>query len=149
MEEEIKFIVFKNVNEIPKVNSLDGLCFYFANNIKADLELMEIPVSMHNINEGKGYDHYYLLAGEKKDYLIDPTYSQFLPKRGEKTIMFEDFPATILQKNERGKLILNSLLKDGFHHLEKGDLDIYLSSFKLKEREENKDENKIRISKKR
>ena len=42
MEEMIRFVVFKNVGEASvKVDSLDGLCFYFANNIKADLEMME------------------------------------------------------------------------------------------------------------
>ena len=47
MEEEIKFVVFKNLSEVkPKVDNLDGLCYYFANNIKADLEMMEIPVNM-------------------------------------------------------------------------------------------------------
>ena len=139
MEEEIKFVVFKNLSEaVPRVDSVDGLCYYFANNIKADLEMMEIPVSMYNINEGKGYNHYYLLAGNQQDYLIDPTYSQFLPKLNEKPILFEDFPASVLEKTERGKEILGNLLHDGYHKLIDDDFDIYLSGFKLKERKQHR-----------
>ena len=126
----IRFVVFKNVGEASvKVDSLDGLCFYFANNIKADLEMLEIPVEMYNID--KGYGHYYLIADN--EYLIDPTYSQFL-KANEISIVFEDFPANVLKKDERGKVILNDLLENGYHKLEKGDMNIYLSSFKVKER---------------
>ena len=132
MEEIIRFIVLKNLDDVnDKHVSLDGLCFYFANNIKADLEMMEIPVSMHNI-EGD-YDHYYLLVGDG-EYLIDSTYIQFLPKDGEKTILFEDFPASILEKTDRGKEILGDLLYNGYHKLIGDDMDIYLSSFKLKEK---------------
>lgn len=131
----IRFVIFNNLSEVDdKEIPLDGLCFYFANNIKADLEMMEVPVTMYNINEGEGYDHYYLLAGDDSDYLIDPTYTQFLPKIGEKTILFEDFPARVLEKTERGKGILGDLLHDGYHKLEDNDMDIYLSGFKLKER---------------
>ena len=131
MEEMIRFIVFKNLSEVEvKVDSLDGLCFYFANNIKADLEMMEIPVEMYNINEGDGYDHYYLIADNT--YLIDPTYTQFLDKPNEKPIVFEDFPANVLKKSERGKVILKDLLENGYHKLGRGDLLIYLSGFTLK-----------------
>lgn len=128
MEEMIRFIILKNLEELDNYDSLEGLCFYFANNIKADLEMMEISVSMHNI-EGA---HYYLLVGE--EYLIDPTYVQFLPKEGEKAIMFEDFPANILEKTDRGREILGDLLYNGYHKLEGNDMDIYLASFKLKEK---------------
>ena len=128
MEEMIRFIILKNLEELDNYDSLDGLCFYFANNIKADLEMMEIPVSLHNI-EG---EHYYLLAGE--EYLIDPTYVQFLPKKDEKTIVFEEFPAKILEKSDRGREILGNLLYNGYHKLKENDMDIYLSSFRLKEK---------------
>lgn len=131
MEEMIRFVIFNNLNEVSSEIPLDGLCYYFANNIKADLEMMEIPVTMYNINNGEGYNHYYLLADN--DYLIDPTYTQFLPKAGEKTIMFEDFPAKILESSERGKLIVKDLVCDGYHKLSDDDLNIYLSGFKLKE----------------
>ena len=130
MEEMIRFIVFKNVSEA-NAESMDGLCFYFANNIKADLEMMDIDVKMYNINEKDGYDHYYLIADK---FLIDPTYSQFLPKVNESPISFEDFPVNVLMKDERGKVILKDLLENGYHKLEENDLDIYLSGFKFKER---------------
>ena len=139
MEEEIRFVVFKNLSEVKtEVDNLDGLCYYFANNIKADLEMMEIPVNMYNINEGEGYDHYYLLAGDNADYLIDPTYSQFLPKLNETPILFEDFPASVLEKTEQGKEILGDLLRNGYHKLSDDDFDVYLSGFKLKERKRHK-----------
>ena len=132
MEEMIKFVVFKNVEEASfMVDSLDGLCYYFANDIKADLEMMEIPVLMYNINDGGGHDHYYLIAND--EFLIDPTYSQFMEKPNEKPIMFEDFPGKLLKKTARGKEILIDLLENGYHKLIEGDMDIYLSSFKLKD----------------
>ena len=75
-----------------------------------------------------------MLAGDDEKYLIDPTYSQFLPKLNEKPILFEDFPANVLDKTEQGKIILSDLLHDGYHKLSGNDYDIYLLSFKLKER---------------
>lgn len=136
MEEMIRFIVLKNLDEVKdKDISLEGLCYYFANNIKADLEMMEIPVSIYSI--GNGY-RYYLLAGKDCEYLIDPSYSQFLPKEGEETILFEDFPASVLEKSERGKEILGNLLHDGYHKLNCNDMDIYLDSFRLKERKKHR-----------
>lgn len=131
MEDMIKFVVLENLDEVKERGfSTDGLCFYFANNIKADLEMMEIPVQMYNINEGEGYDHYYLIANN--EYLIDPTYSQFMEKPNETPIMFSDFPGNILKQSERGRIIVDDLLAYGYHKLIKGDMDIYLSSFKLK-----------------
>ena len=139
MEEMIRFIIFNNLSEVNlQVKDLDGLCFYFANNIKADLEMMEIPVKMYNINEGNGYDHYYLLAGENMNYLIDPTFSQFLPKVNEEPILFEDFPARVLENDEKGKIILSDLLQSGYHKLIDNDFEKYLSCFKLKERKKRK-----------
>ena len=133
MEEMIRFVVFKNLDETLNENvSLDGLCFFFFFNIKADLDMMEIPSHIYNI-EGD-YDHYYLIAGENDDYLIDPTYLQFLPKENERPIMFKEFPATVLEKTDRGKEILGDLLYNGYHKLMGDDMDIYLSSFKLKEK---------------
>ena len=137
MEEMIRFVVFKNLDETLNENvSLDGLCFYFANNIKADLDMMEIPAHIYNI-EGD-YDHYYLIAGDNADYLIDPTYSQFLPKLNETPILFENFPASVLEKTEQGKEILGDLLRNGYHKLSGNDFDVYLSGFKLKERKKHK-----------
>ena len=132
MEEIIRFIILNNLEEVGKIDSLDGLCFYFANNIKADLELMEVPVSIYNINEGEGYNHYYLIADY--EYLIDVTYGQFMERENEVPIMFADFPGNILGSSSRGKVILEDLLNFGYHKLEDGDLDIYLASFKLKEK---------------
>ena len=80
----------------------------------------------------------YLLAGKDCEYLIDPSYSQFLPKEGEETILFENFPASVLEKSERGKEILGNLLHDGYHKLNCNDMDIYLDSFRLKERKKHR-----------
>ena len=125
MEEEIRFIILKNLEEVnSRVDSLEGLCFYFAKNIQADLEMMEIPSCINKIN---GYDHYYLIADE---YLIDPTYSQFLPK-DEKLVSLQEYPTKVLEKTEKGKEILGDLLYNGYHKLEDDDINIYLSSFKV------------------
>ena len=48
--------------------------------------------------------------------------------------MFKEFPATVLEKTDRGKEILGDLLYNGYHKLMGDDMDIYLSSFKLKEK---------------
>ena len=110
MEEEIRFIILKNLEEVnSRVDSLEGLCFYFAKNIQADLEMMEIPSCINKID---GYDHYYLIADE---YLIDPTYSQFLPK-DEKLVSLQEYPAKVLEKTEKGKEILETGNQDFVNH---------------------------------
>ena len=61
-----------------------------------------------------------------------------LPKLNETPILFEDFPASVLEKTEQGKEILGDLLRNGYHKLLGNDFDVYLSGFKLKERKKHK-----------
>ena len=117
---------FKNTD----VSGFDGLCFYFSNNIKSYLEEQDIDVKIFNIHDltNVDYDHYFLIAD---NFLIDLTYSQFLPKNG-KLRFFDDFPSNILKKSVEGEKILSNLLNNGYFKIE-NNLDLYLSSFKNKE----------------
>ena len=138
-EEIIKITIDYVLGEFRDTNisNFDGLCFYFSNNIKSYLEEQGIPADMYNIRDLSDidYDHYFLIAD---GFLIDLTYSQFLPKRG-KLRFFEDFPSNILKSSIEGKMILNRLLKDGYFKIN-NNLHIYLNCFKKKE---NSYENKI------
>lgn len=118
----IKITIYNNMENIDS----EGLCFYYANNIKSDLENLNIPVEMYDINK----KHYYLIADNK--YLIDPSYSQFLPKENQRPINYQEFPAKVLESSQRGKEILGNLLSNGYHVLQDDDYDIYLNSFKLR-----------------
>lgn len=136
MEKElIEIAIYENLNDA-KVENFDGLCFYFSNNIKHDLEIMEISVNIWNIRNltGCNYDHYFLVAGDDDKYLIDVTFSQFLEKKGEIPIVFADFPANNLLQSNRGKIILKKLIDSGYIKMESDDFDIYLNCFTPKER---------------
>lgn len=124
---------FKNIN----VSDFDGLCFYFSNNIKSYLEEQDIDVKILNIHDltNVNYDHYFLIAD---NFLIDLTYSQFLPKNG-KLRFFDDFPSNFLKKSLEGEKILNCLLNDGYFKID-NNLNVYLNSFKERV---NNNENKI------
>ena len=134
-KEFIEIAIYENLKEVNFKNH-DGLCFYFSNNIKHDLEVMDVNVSMWNIRNltNCDYNHYFLVAGDDDKYLIDLTYGQFLKKENEVPIVFEDFPGNILMQTDRGKLILNNLIDKGYFKLISDDFDIYLNSFKPKER---------------
>lgn len=119
----IKITIYNNMLE---TDNVEGLCYYFSNNIKSDLENLDIPVEMYDINK----KHYYLIADNK--YLIDVTYSQFLPQENQKPINFKEFPAKVLESSNKGKEILGDLLSNGYHILQDDDYDIYLNSFKLR-----------------
>ena len=138
-EEIIKITIDYVLDEFRDTNisNFDGLCFYFSNNIKSYLEEQGIIADMYNIRDLSDidYDHYFLIAD---GFLIDLTYSQFLPKSG-KLRFFEDFPSNILKSSIEGKMILNRLLKDGYFKIN-NNLNVYLNCFKKKE---NSYENKI------
>lgn len=85
---------------------------------------------MYNIRNltDVSFDHYFLIAD---GFLIDLTYSQFLPKNGELRF-FEKWPSTVLKNSSEGEKILNSLLNDGYFKID-NNIDVYLSSFIKKE----------------
>ncbi len=133
MEEEIIRITINEMLEEIKptdVDNFEGLCYFCSNNLMYDLLQQEIKADMLNIRDytGVDYDHYFLIAGDN-EYLIDLTYSQFLPNGGE-VRFFEDFPASVLSSSEDGKDILNHLLSDYYIKLTDDSLKLYLNSFK-------------------
>lgn len=140
MEKEfIEIAIYENLNEAKRETNcedLDGLCFYFANNIKHDLELMDMKVNMWNIRSltSCDYDHYFLVVSGDGDYLIDPTYLQFLPKEGETPLAFEKFPADVLMQSEEGKELCFDLINKGYFEIKENEFDLYINSFKPKER---------------
>ena len=112
-EEIIRITIDYVLDEISKTNidSFDGLCFYFSQNIKSYLEEQGIDAIMYNIRDltNVDFDHYFLIAD---GFLIDLSYSQFLPKNG-KLRFFVDFPSNILKGSTEGKKILDNLLNNG------------------------------------
>ena len=138
-EEIIRITIDYVLDEVKKTNidSFDGLCFYFSQNIKSYLEEQGIEAIMYNIRDLTNtlYDHYFLIAD---GFLIDLAFSQFLPRNGELRF-FEDFPSDILKSTVEGEKILNCLLNEGYFKID-NNLNIYLNSFKKKE---NTYENKI------
>ena len=132
MEEEIiRITIDENISQmkVSNVESFDGLCYFFSNNVMCDLLEQGFNVLMLNIRDytDVNYDHYFLVANH--EYLIDLTYSQFLPKEG-KIRFFEDFPANILSKSQDGKIILNELINNYYIKLKDNYLNLYLGSFK-------------------
>ncbi|MBR3229977.1 MAG: hypothetical protein IKF91_04035 [Bacilli bacterium] len=138
-EEIIRITIDYVLDEIKKTNidNFDGLCFYFSQNIMSYLEEQGIETKIYNIRDLTDimFDHYFLIAD---GFLIDLTYSQFLPKNGELRF-FDEWPSNILKNSIEGEKILNSLLSDGYFKID-NNFDIYLNSFKKKE---NNYENKI------
>lgn len=132
-EEIIKITIDYVLDEVKGFNitNLDGLCFYFSQNIFSYLSEQGIDVSMYNIRDlaNANFDHYFLIAD---GFLIDLTYSQFLPRDGELRF-FKDWPSNILNSSDEGRNILNNLLNNGYFKLD-NNLDIYLNSFKAKEK---------------
>jgi small nuclear ribonucleoprotein (snRNP)-like protein len=130
MEEEmIKITVLTEINEVQeKVDNFDGLCFYFANNIKNDLDALEIKADIKNICDftDNNYDHYFVIAGSHGEYLIDPSFIQFVSNNG-KLIAFDEWPATVLKNTNED--MANGLIKYGYVKLENDDLKQYLGSF--------------------
>ena len=127
----IKEVINRIKAELSSVSSTDGLCYYASNNVCFDLEKMNIRASMFNVREMAfvDYDHYFVLVRLDGCYLVDLTYLQFCKKENHELRFFDDFPATILESSERGSVILNSLLTDGYCLIEDNDLSLYLKSF--------------------
>jgi len=127
--------IINNVkSEISQVDNNEGLCYYAANNICYDLENLNIPAEILNIREMAevDYDHYFVLTkgnDEIKHLLIDLTFSQFSKKENENLRFFDNWPKEELEKNERGKILSNSLINNGYSLITDEDLYLYLNSF--------------------
>lgn len=65
-EEIIRITIDYVLDEVKKTNidSFDGLCFYFSQNIKSYLEEQGIDSIMYNIRDltNVNFDHYFLIA---------------------------------------------------------------------------------------
>lgn len=129
----IKNIIKKNVKET-NTDNLEGLCKYFANNIKIDLQENNISVKKFDIKDfiNIDYSHEFLIAfyfdQEMKYILIDPTYKQFLKTENKKLISFNNWPSEVLI-NLDGEELLNNLLTNHYSFITKKDLILYLKSF--------------------
>ena len=132
-EEIIRITIDYILNEIKEtsIKEMDGLCLILSQNLEELLAEQGINSKIYNIRDltNVNYDHYFLIA---ENYLIDLTYSQFLKKEGTLRF-FKQWPASILEKTEEGKIILDSLLKEGYFKID-NNLNIYLNSFIGKEK---------------
>lgn len=120
--------------ELAKVENVDGLCYYASNNVCFDLEKINIPAEILNIREMAevDYDHYFVLTkgnDEIKYSLIDLTFSQFCKKDNEDIRFFDNWPKEELEKSERGKILSDNLIKNGYSLITDEDLYLYLNSF--------------------
>jgi len=133
----INNIVSQNRKELKDVGgSIDGLCKVAANNISLELHGKNI---MHRILNTKEilncYEHVFIIAcykeQEKLNYiLIDPTFEQFYEQQGRILLSsFENWPSTVLCKTEKGKILLNNLLTNGYSIIDEVDVKLYLGSF--------------------
>lgn len=114
--------------------SLEGLCIYMATNIHLELENQGISSEIFNIEDYTDvtYHHVFVMAKNqinKNIYLIDPSYSQFLPKKDQKLIAFDKWPAEVLSETENGQILLDNLLTSGYSLVNKDDITAYLNSF--------------------
>ena len=128
-EEIIKEIVLNVKKEIVGIDDVSGLCFYTSNNISYDLNALGIKNQIFNIRDlaDADYDHYFVLANS--NYLIDLTYSQFLKKENHTLRFFDEWPSEILLKSEKGKIILEDLLSQGYIITDNEMMNLYLKSF--------------------
>ncbi len=129
----IQNTVESELDEI-KGMSLEGLCIYLANNIHFELENQGIKSEIFSIDEysNTNYHHVFVVAkneSNKNIYLIDPSYSQFLPQKNQKLIAFDKWPTEVLKETKNGQILLNNLLKNGYSLVTNDDIKIYLNSF--------------------
>lgn len=127
-------VVNKVKLELSEAENTEGLCYYAANNVCYDLEELNIPAEIFNIREMAevDYDHYFVLTkgnDEIKHLLIDLTFSQFSKKDNESLRFFDNWPKEELEKTERGQILSNNLIKNGYTLITDEDLYLYLNSF--------------------
>lgn len=112
MYDSIKRIVleeYKNVLDV--VKDPEGFCRVVANNIEYRLkrELVGVNVVVVDLNELVNFDHVVLIAeymfnGQVYHLIIDPTFSQFLPREFRTLIILDQWPGEKLSKEFREEL---------------------------------------------
>lgn len=133
----IKNVVNRVKKEIAKadVSEMDGLCIYASNNISYDLASQGVANLVLDISDMIfiPYSHQFVVAktleGPAIYYLIDMTYSQFMPKENQKLLMFDNWPSEELKKSVRGEQLLETLLNEGYTEVDDSLLELYLKSF--------------------
>ena len=121
-------------------NSYEGLCKVFANNLY--IKLKEIGLNVKKVNICELYkemrQHEFLIVSYQDlnnnfNYiLIDPTYEQFVKKKGQTSpLYYEAWPSEILQNINPN--LLKNLIKDRYSYIDDKNFQDYLRSFTNKE----------------
>ncbi len=151
MYASIERIVLEEYQKVLKVvEEPEGFCKIVAINILYRLkrELVGVNITMVDLNELVSFDHVVLIAeymfnGQVYHILIDPTFSQFLPRKDRILIVLDQWPGEKLSEDFRSELEtkkiafcdnqrFNEYLKV-FGPLENDiDLDQYLLDMRLK-----------------
>ena len=127
-------VVNKVKSELMCAENIDGLCYYASNNVCYDLENLNIPAEILNIRDMAlvDYDHYFVLIrgnDEIEHLLIDLTFSQFGKRENESLRFFDNWPVLELEKSEKGKVLADNLINNGYSLITDEDLYLYLNSF--------------------
>jgi len=126
-------VVNKVKSELMCAENIDGLCYYASNNVCYDLENLNIPAEILNIRDMAlvDYDHYFVLTrgnDEIEHLLIDLTFSQFGKRENESLRFFDNWPVLELEKSEKGKVLADNLINNGYSLITDEDLYLYLNS---------------------
>lgn len=117
------------------VQEMDALCRYASHNISYDLSSLGVESVIEDISELTmiPYSHSFVvvkaLEGPALYYLIDITYSQFIPAKNKQLRIFDAWPGEELKKSRNGEELLNELLEKGYSQVDDGLLGLYLKSF--------------------
>ena len=85
------------------------------------------------------YYHEFIIAfTEDKQFLIDPTFGQFI-NNGTKLIKFLAWPGDVLKTKENGEKFTEELLNQGLYEVTESDVKSYLSSFDITKQNEDID----------
>ncbi len=119
----------------------DGLCILFADNISFMLNEENIEHYILTISQyvDTNYYHEFIIAfTEDKQFLIDPTFGQFI-NNGTKLIKFLAWPGDVLKTKENGEKFTEELLNQGLYEVTESDVKSYLSSFDITKQNEDID----------
>ncbi len=139
--ESYERIIDKVVGDVKKeitatnVQEMDALCRYASHNISYDLSSLGVENVVEDISEVTTipYSHSFVIVktfeGPVLYYLIDITYSQFVPAKNKQLRIFDAWPSEELKKSQSGELLLNRLLENGYSQVDDKLLSLYLKSF--------------------